>query len=101
MDYELSVRAPYKVKLTFMADRMMDLPDIDIVGGYPKPLNKNGGVVVGTMKGGEMKKKLFKQGYFYTATVTVDAAGSTKDKLSLFFSSPSVGHLMLKPVMKL
>ncbi len=101
MDYELSVRAPYKVRLTFMADRMMELPDIDIVGGYPKPLNKNGGVTVGTMKGGEMKKKLFKQGYFYTATVTVDAAGSMKDKLSLFFSSPSVGHLMLKPVMKL
>ncbi len=101
MDYELSVRAPYKVKLTFMADRMMTLPDIDIVAGYPKPLNKNGGITVGTVKGGEMKKKLFKTGYFYTATITVDAAASTKDKLSLFFNSPSVGHLMLKPVMKL
>ena len=69
-----------------------------MVSGYPQPLNKNSGVVIGTLKGGVMKKKLFKDGYYYSEKIKVSGVNSIKDKITMFFHSDNEKRLRLKGV---
>ncbi len=101
LDFKPSVTSSYKVKLDFYSDQPIELPPVDIVSGFPKPLNKNSGAVIGTFRGGELKKKLFKQGYYLSGQVIVSSAKSMKDRLVLFFTSDSEKHIQLKEVQKI
>lgn len=101
MDCKPSAIAPYKIKFTFKANREVVLPEIDIVRGYPKPLTKSSGAVIATIPGGAMKKKLFKEGYYFNVDITVDRMNNLKEKITLFFKSESGNNLQLKEVIKI
>ncbi len=98
MNYTLSVSSSFVITVNFKCSDPITLPPIDLVAGYPQPLNKNSGVVIGTLNGGLMKKKLFKDGYYYSEKIKVGSANSTKDKITLFFNSDNEKRLRLKGV---
>ena len=98
MSYTLSVSSPFVITVIFKCSEPISLPEIDLVSGYPQPLNKNSGVVIGTLKGGDLKKKLFKEGYYYSEKIKVSSANSIKDKISLFFHSDNEKRYRLKGV---
>lgn len=101
LTYTPNVSAPYKVKLDFICSDPLTLPDVDIVGGYPKPMNKNSGKVLTTVTGGAMKKKLFKKGFRFSVQVTVDSASNKREKLTLFLHSDTEKRVQLKEVQKI
>ncbi|MBE6530018.1 MAG: hypothetical protein E7680_05415 [Ruminococcaceae bacterium] len=101
LTYTVSTSAPYKTKIDFKADVPLELPEIDLVIGYPKPLSKNNGVVIATVPSGQLKKKFLKSGYYYSVEQKVERANSMKDKIALFFHSDSEKHIQLKPVIKI
>lgn len=98
LNYTLSVTSSFVITVNFKCSDPITLPEIDLVSGYPQPLNKNSGVVIGTLKGGVMKKKLFKDGYYYSEKIKVSSANSTKDKITMFFHSDNEKRLRLKGV---
>lgn len=98
LNYTVSVSSTFNITASFKCSESIVLPKIDLVIGYPQPLNKNNGIVIGTLNGGEMKKKLFKDGYYYTEKIKVSSANSIKDKVTLFFNSNNEKRLRLKGV---
>lgn len=98
LEYTLSLTSQFTVTVSFKCTEPVVIPKVDLVSGYPPPLNKNSGIVIGTLKGGETKKKLFKNAYYYSEKIKVGSAKSMKDKITLFFNSDNEKRLRLKSV---
>lgn len=98
LKYTLSIKSSFVITANFKCTDSINLPKIDLVSGYPQPLNRNSGVVIGTLNGGKMKKKLFKKGYYYSEKIKVNSANSIKERITMFFHSDNEKRLRLKGV---
>ncbi len=91
---------PFKLTLKFSADTEVALPELVIVRGAPKPINKAAGELVERLPAATLKKGFLSKEYTYKTTVTVPPMARGMS-FSLFPAGNSAGYIQLKEVLKL
>lgn len=99
MEYAPTPSKPFKVTISFESDKEVALPNMVLMQGRPRPLNKNAGELCERIEGVVLKKGLFSKKYTARRVITANpVAANTKFAL---FLDEEVGFIQLKEVRKL
>ena len=99
MEYAPTPSKPFKVTLSFESDKEVALPNMVLMQGRPRPLNKNAGELCERVEGVALKKGLFSKKYTARRVITAKpVAANTKFAL---FLDEEVVFIQLKEVRKL
>ncbi len=90
-----------KIKVCFKSEIQGTVPDCEIYVGFPRPQSKASGMMLAQVPGGQLKKKLFKQDYYYTAIVEVPPLPKKEDKIAIFFSEKDSDEFYIQVVDKI
>ena len=100
MEYTATPAKPFKMTLKVAADQPVELPDMVLMKGVPRPLTKSAGTLVERISGVTLKKGLFAKNYTAKITLTVPADRANM-KFILFMAEEHVKHAKLKEVTSL
>ena len=100
MEYTISASKPFKMTIKFAADTPVTVPDMILMKGSPRPLNKNMGTLVERIPSVTLKKGLFSSKYTAKVTITVPQ-DRLNMKFILFLADEHVKHAKLKEVTSL
>ncbi len=100
MEYTATPAKPFKMTLKFAADQPVEVPDMVLMKGVPRPLTKSAGTLVERISGVTLKKGMFSKNYTAKITVTVPADRANM-KFILFLADDHVKHAKLKEVTSL
>lgn len=99
MEYVSNPSKPFKVTLSFEADKEVSLPNMVLMQGSPRPLNKNAGGLCERVDGVVLKKGLFSKKYTAKRVITAKPVPANI-KFALFLDE-DVSFIQLKEVRKL
>lgn len=99
MDYTVSPVKPFKVTITFEADKEVVIPKLLLMKGSPRPMNKNAGELCERLDEIKLKKGFFSKKYTGKHVVTVSPVGKNY-KFALFLSDDR-NFVQLKEVRKI
>ncbi len=101
IDGEIDLYHKKKIKVNFKSEIQGSVPDCEIYVGFPRPQSKASGMMLARIPGGELKKKLFKQDYYYSATVEVPPLPKKGDKIAIFFGDKDAEDFYIQVVDKI
>ena len=96
ISYEVSSTAPFKLTLSFEADGEAELPDMLLMQGQPRPMDKNSGTLCERISGVVLKKKLFSSKY--AAKRVIKVPPTAKNTKFALFLNESGGRVKIKEV---
>jgi len=100
MTVNVSTSKSFPIKIDFQSDESQTIPELMIVKGSPRPLNKNEGQLVDRTPALTLKKGLLSGGK-YTASVTVKSPSSAVNTKFAIFPSADSKFVTLKEVKSL
>ncbi len=100
MEYTANPMKPFKVSIKFAADSEAEVPDMLLMRGSPKPLNKSRGELVEKIVKMPLKKGLFSKDYSAKLTLTVPPMARDMS-FALFPADENTGYVQLKEVIHL
>ena len=86
MKFTVSAKNPFPVKINFKSDNPAEIPELMLVKGNPRPLNKNDGQLVDRTPLLKLKKGFLSGGYTASVTIKSDPA-AVSTKFALFPSA--------------
>ncbi len=99
MKYTVSAAKSFSIKIDFQSDTSATIPELMLVMGSPKPLNKNEGQLVDRTPVLTLKKGFF--GGKYTASVSINSTPVAVNTKFALFPSADNNFLTLKEVRSL
>lgn len=97
LEYVSTPLKPFKLTVKFIADSQVAVPELLIMRGSPKPMDKSRGELIEKVPATELKKGLFGKEYTFKMTLTVPPMARDM-KFSLFPADDNTGYVQLKEV---
>ena len=96
ISYAVSSVKSFKLTVAFEADEEITLPDMLLIQGYPRPMNKTAGTLCERLENIKLKKKLFSQKC--TAKTTVSVPPTAQNTKFALFLNEQGGRVKIKEV---
>ncbi len=97
--YTASPTKDFKVTIEFSAESEAEVPDLLLMRGYPRPLDKTKGELVEKIPRFTLKKGMFSKSYTYKTTIT--AKGMSNAVKFVLFPATEGSYVQLREVNKL
>lgn len=94
IDCKPSASKPFKITITFDANKGVEIPELVVVYGNPRPIDINSGKICGKIEAFTLTKPLFSSKYSAKKVIKVDPT-SPNAKFKLF-TSDTCSHVKLK-----
>lgn len=96
LDYKVSPTKPFKMTIKFAAEIEAEIPELLLVRGAPRPLDKNSGVVCERLPGLRLKKGLFDKMYVGKHVIMINPV--SLDMKFAIFADTGADYIKLREV---